>query len=106
MPEQPTLSTIKKIALGDGEFENKLISIIKRELPEEIEFYKQNCANKDYLLVAENVHKLNHKISILGLKEGSLKAAEFENELRYGNCDLKKEFDDLLEKITRFLNAI
>jgi HPt (histidine-containing phosphotransfer) domain-containing protein len=106
MIEQPTLSTIKEIALGDGEFENKLLSIIKRELPAEIELYQQNYANKDYLLVAGNVHKLNHKISILGLKEGNLKAVKFENELRDGNCGLKKEFDGLLEKMTQFLNDI
>lgn len=106
MTEEPTLSTIKIIASGDDEFENKLLSIIRRELPVEIELYNENWKNKDFKLVADSVHKLNHKINILGLKEGSLKAVKFENELREGNCDQKNDFDELLEKMTQFLNSI
>jgi len=106
MPEKPTLETIKKIAAGDKEFEKKLLSIIKRELPLEIEQFHENFETFNYVKVAENVHKLNHKINIFGLEEGSRKAVKFENELRSGTIDMKSEFDAILEKMTQFLNTI
>lgn len=106
MPEQPTLTLIGEIAAGDVEFEKKLIAIIQKELPEEIELYNKNFEDKDYLKVAGNVHKLNHKINIFGLKDGYETAVTFENDLRNGNSELKFKFDEILENMTRFLNSI
>lgn len=106
MPEQPTLRMIQEIAAGDIEFEKKLLAIIRKELPQEIDLYNENCAEKDYLKVAGNVHKLNHKINIFGLKHGYKTAVLFENDLRKGNCELKVEFDEILETMTVFLNSI
>jgi len=106
MPEKPSLDTINKIASGDNEFEKRLLSIIKRELPQEIEQLNENFAASNYIKVAENVHKLNHKINIFGLEQGSRKAVKFENELRSGNIEMKSEFDAILEKMTQFINTI
>ncbi len=106
MPEQPTLRMIKDIAAGDMEFEKKLLAIIRKELPLEIALYNENCLEKDYLKVAGNVHKLNHKINIFGLKKGYETAVLFENALRKGNCELKFEFDEILVTMTDFLNSI
>jgi len=106
MPEKPSLITIKKIASGDNEFEKKLLSIIRRELPQEIEQLNQNFAACNYIKAAENVHKLNHKINIFGLEEGSKKAVKFENELRAGNCEMKSEFEAILEEMTQFINTL
>ncbi len=106
MSELPTLITIKKISAGDKEFEKKLLSIIKRELPLEIDLYNENYKIGNYIKVADSVHKLNHKINIFGLEKGILVASKFENELRQGSSDMKAEFDDVLEKITQFINSI
>ncbi len=106
MPETPTLKTIKQITCGDEVFERKLLSIIKRELPLEIELYNQNFNSGDYLKVAGNVHKLNHKINIFGLEDGSRKAVKFENNLRAGVFEMKREFDEVLEKMAQFINTI
>lgn len=106
MNEIPTLITIKKISSGDKEFEKKLIAIIKRELPLEIDLYNENYKIGNYIKVADSVHKLNHKINIFGLEEGNLIASKFENELRNGSRDRKAEFDGVLEKITQFVNSI
>ena len=106
MPETPTLKTIKNIAAGDNEFEKKLLEIIRRELPLEIEQFNENFESSNYVKVAENVHKLNHKINIFGLEEGSRKAVQFEHELRSGKSEMKSEFDIILKKMTQFLNTI
>ncbi len=106
MSEQPSLKLIRDIAAGDLEFEKKLIAIIRKELPQEIEIYNANCKEKDYLEVAGNVHKLIHKIKIFGLKNGYAKAVIFENDLRQGNAELKAEFDEILETMSIFLNSI
>lgn len=106
MTEKPTLTKIKEIAADDDEFEKKLLSIIKKELPQEIKLYNENCRLEDYKKVAENVHKLTHKINIFGLENAHQTAVAFENRLREGNCDLKCEFDEILEKMTKFINSI
>lgn len=106
MPELPTLHIIKDIAGGDLEFENKLLQIIRKELPLEIIMYNENCLEKDYLKVAANVHKLIHKINIFGLKKGYDTAVLFENDLRKQKCELKFEFDEILESMTVFLKSI
>lgn len=106
MSELPTLTTIKKISSGDEGFEKKLLAIIKKELPLEIEVYQEYYSNGNYNKVADSVHKLNHKINIFGLEKGNLIASKFENELRKGSGERKAEFDGVLEKITKFVNSI
>ncbi|TVZ25490.1 hypothetical protein JM83_0409 [Gillisia sp. Hel_I_86] len=106
MPELPTLDTIKEISSGDKKFEKRLVSIIKRELPLEIEQYNKDFEADSLKKVADIVHKLNHKINIFGLGEGSRKAVDFENELRSGSSEMKNEFDAILETMSRFLNTL
>lgn len=106
MPEKPSLETIKKITLEDIEFEKRLLVIIKRELPQEIEKLNANLDALNYIEAAQNVHKLNHKINIFGLVEGSRTADKFQNELRAGNSEKKKEFNAILEEMTLFLNSL
>ena len=67
--EKPNLSYINELSGGDEAFKNKLITIIKKEFPEEKEVYFKNFKAKNFKASAENVHKLKHKISILGLEK-------------------------------------
>lgn len=80
--EQPNLTYIEQLSEGDKAFEAKLISILKRELPLEFEEFQRNFEEKNFIKTAENVHKLKHKISILGLTKGYEEAAFFESDLK------------------------
>lgn len=105
--EQPNLSYIDTLSGGDEAFKEKLISIIKIEFPEEKAVYFNNIENQNFKEAAENVHKLKHKISILGLEKSYVIAADFENDLKDNNDDAgKEEFKNILQKMTDFLATI
>tara|TARA_R110002072_G_scaffold209497_5_gene367136 strand:- start:8922 stop:9239 length:318 start_codon:yes stop_codon:yes gene_type:complete len=104
--EEPNLSYINSMSDGDKVFEKKLIAIIKSEFPEEKQVYLNNIAAKNYKLTAENVHKLKHKISILGLEKSYEIAVAFENNLLIGNVTLQNEFESILTIITNYLHKL
>ncbi|NLP59185.1 Hpt domain-containing protein [Lutibacter sp. B1] len=101
--EKPNLTYIHNLSGGDKEFKKKIISIIKEEYPEEINEYYTNFNLKNYSIAATNVHKLKHKISILGLEESYEIAAEYENNLKEGNSILSDKFEIILQNITDYL---
>lgn len=101
--EQPNQSYIKSLSAGNIEFEKKLIAVIKSEFPVEKETYLENLAATKYIETAENVHKLKHKISILGLEKSYSVAAQYENDLREGKTTLKDNFETILQTITDYL---
>lgn len=104
--EQPNLSYINTLSGGDKEFEAQLLDVVKKEFPTEKETYYKNLNNKNYKLAAENVHKLKHKISILGLSKSYDIAIDYENNLLDHNTDLKEEFDNILTVITNYLDNL
>jgi len=104
--EQPNLSYIHSMSGGDKAFEQKLIDIIKIEFPEEKEVYYTNYTSKDFKQAAENVHKLKHKISILGLEKSYEIAVAFEENLLVGNTNLNDQFESILNTITNYLKQL
>ncbi len=104
--EQPNLSYINSMSGGDKGFEQKLIDIIKTEFPEEKEVYFTNVKANNYKLTAENVHKLKHKISILGLEKSYETAVAFENNLLEGSTELQDEFESILTIMTNYLQQL
>ncbi|HIB38130.1 Hpt domain-containing protein [Mesonia sp.] len=106
MKEQPNLSYINQLSGGDKEFETKLISIVKKELPEEIYTYNLNLKNKNFELAADNVHKLKHKISILGLELCYQLAIDYEDDLREQNLSRKNEFENVLQAMINFIEEL
>lgn len=104
--EQPNLSYIHSMSGGDKAFEQKLIDIIKIEFPEEKEVYFANYASENFKQAADNVHKLKHKISILGLEKSYEIAVAFENNLLEGNTNLNKQFESILNTITNYLQQL
>ncbi len=104
--EQPNQSYIKSLSGGNIEFEKKLISVIKTEFPIEKSIYLKNITAKKYKETAENVHKLKHKISILGLEKSYEIAVQYENDLRKNNTILKDDFETILQVITNYLITI
>lgn len=104
--EQPNLSYIQSLSDGDKEFEEKLISIMKEEFPEEMKVYFEHINDKKYVNAAESVHKIKHKISILGLQNSYELANDFENNLKNDQIDLKDDFEKILQVITDFLETL
>ena len=104
--EQPNLSYIKSMSGGDLEFEQKLIDIIKLEFPEEKAVYYANLNDQNFKQAAENVHKLKHKISILGLENSYEIAVAFEEHLLQGNTTLNDQFESILITITNYLQTL
>jgi hypothetical protein len=104
--EKPNLSYIQSMSGGDKAFEKKLINIIKTEFPLEKEEYFNNYNAKNFKLTADNVHKLKHKISILGLEKSYEIAVAFENNLLEGETALNQEFESILMSITNYLQQL
>lgn len=104
--EQPNLSYIHSMSGDDEAFEKKLINIIKTEFPLEKEAYYNNYKAKNFKLTADTVHKLKHKISILGLEKSYEIAVVFENNLLEGEITLNQEFESILITITNYLHQL
>ena len=104
--DQPNLTYIHKLSGGDKAFEEKIISILKEEFPLEKESYKTCLDSDGFEAAAEIVHKLKHKISILGLEKSYNVAMKHENNLNKGSDELKKEFNDILNIITTYLKGV
>jgi HPt (histidine-containing phosphotransfer) domain-containing protein len=104
--EEPNLSYINQLSGGDEAFKTKLITIIKTEFPQEKTIYFKNLTAKNFKEASENVHKLKHKISILGLEKSYEIAAAFENNLLEDNTKLQEEFESILNSITNYLQQL
>lgn len=104
--EQPNLSYIESMSGGDKAFEQKLIDIIQKEFPEEKAVYFNNINSENFKEAAENVHKLKHKISILGLVKSYEVAVNYENSLIEGNTTGKADFESILQIMTDFLETL
>jgi len=106
MKEIHNLSYLKELSDGDEVFEKKLLDILKVELPDEIEEYQNNIRSNSLFLVAENVHKLKHKISILGLEKSYEIASDYERNLKSDKLDLQVEFEEVLNNMIEILKKI
>lgn len=101
--EQANYSYIDALCGGDDSFKQKLIQIVKEELPREIEIYEQNIAHLKFQDAAENVHKLKHKISILGMEESYQVAVDYEENLKINSLDLRESFEQILSQMIQFI---
>ncbi|KGL58727.1 Hpt domain-containing protein [Polaribacter sp. Hel1_85] len=103
--ETPNLNYIKELSGGDVDFEESILSVLKKEFPEEYTLFNNNFEKKNYLEASNNVHKLKHKISILGFKKGLELASKFEKDLKNSETKLYNDFVKVLNKIHVYLVA-
>jgi HPt (histidine-containing phosphotransfer) domain-containing protein len=75
-------------------------------LPEEIKQYRKHLIEEKYLLAADDVHKLKHKISILGLELSYQLATNYEEELRNNNPFNNGNFEKVLVAMAKFINEL
>ena len=104
--EQPNLEYINQLARGDESIKNELINVIKTEFPEEKKDYYDSLENKEFKKIEENVHKLKHKISILGLEKSYEIANEFEHNLRELSLEKQQDFENILKAISDYIETI
>lgn len=104
--EQPNSEYINQLSGDNEEFKSRVITILKRELPEEVELYQNQMNNKNFKLAAESVHKLKHKISILGLEKSYYIAEEFEENLKMNITNLQSDFEVILKRMQDFVDTL
>ena len=104
--EQPNFSEIDKIANGDKAIEQKIIDVILKEFPVEKEMYFEYLDQKNNERIAAYVHKLKHKISILGLIKGYEVATTYEENLKIDCYDYQEDFEQVLAVITTYLSKL
>ena len=102
----PNSSYIDSLSGGDPVFRQKLIDVIIKEFPEEKEAYYTSYKANNYTKSAGNVHKLKHKISILGLEKSYRIAVDYENNLKEGKTDLQDKFEDILNTMTDYIATL
>ncbi|GMN06220.1 Hpt domain-containing protein [Croceitalea sp. MTPC5] len=106
MGEKPNLNYIKEIAGGNEEFEKKFLSIIQAEFPNEKKDYTRLLQEQELEESAKVVHKIKHKLGILGLNGAYKLAIKYEEDLKYGDTKLKDEFMDVLTTVEEFILKI
>jgi HPt (histidine-containing phosphotransfer) domain-containing protein len=104
--EKPNLEYINRLSRGDKSIKAELIEVIKTEFPKEQKEYYNSLEEKEFKKIEENVHKLKHKISILGLEKSYEIANQFEHNLREHSLDKKEDFDKILIVISDFIQTI
>jgi HPt (histidine-containing phosphotransfer) domain-containing protein len=104
--EQPNLRYIDELAGNDKGFKKSIILILKKELDKEIQSYKTLMASQKYIATSELVHKLKHKISVLGLDKSYYIAESFESELKQSNCSLQPSFEEILAIMQKFVSDL
>lgn len=104
--EEPNYSYLNKFTGGDKAFEKKILSVVKNEFPEEKATYLNNIQENKFDLAANNVHKIKHKISLLGLEKGYVVANQHELNLIEGDNTLDEKFTEILNSMSHFLDEI
>lgn len=104
--EEPNFTYISQLSGGDKVFEEKIFKVLKMEFPDERETYLNNIAKTNFDLAANNVHKIKHKISLLGLVKSYELASEHEINLGEGNALLHDDFNEILNTMTHFFDKI
>lgn len=104
--ELPNLTYINELSGDNLQFKEKLIQIIKKELPMEVQAYDDAMKENDFKLAASCVHKLKHKLSILGLEKSYYIAEEFENNLKENSTNLQSDFQAILVLMQDFVDEL
>jgi len=104
--EKPNFSYLDNLSGGDEAFKKQLLGIVKDEFPKEREKYNNHLKNNDLKSAAEDVHKIKHKISILGLEKSYEVASKFEENLKNNSNQLNQEFENILDVISDFLDNV
>lgn len=104
--EKPNFSYINSFTGGNKEFEKKVLLIIKNEFPDERATYTANIDSNQFAVAANNVHKIKHKVSLLGLEKSYELATKHELNLLEGNNSLHDKFEAIMQTMAQFLDDL
>ncbi|TKD66563.1 Hpt domain-containing protein [Flavobacterium sp. ASW18X] len=104
--EQPNIKYIEDVAGSDADFKANFIQILKMEFPDEFVHYKNMYAAKNHIETAAIVHKLKHKLNIVGLQDGYRMAVTYEEELKKGKDAMHTDFLPILEVAGAFISTL
>lgn len=104
--ESPNLEYLDALAGDDAEFKANFIAIVKEEFPEESSLYYRHLEQNELKAASEDVHKLKHKINILGLNTSYEFAARYEEDLREGKTAMQADFAAILSTIENYIKNI
>ncbi|MDG1805386.1 Hpt domain-containing protein [Flavicella sp.] len=104
--EQPNLNYIQTLSGGDLDFEKKIIEILKQEFPEEKSVYENCITQENFKETAEIVHKIKHKMSIVGLEKSYELAVNYEKKLLNNSTELRGEFESVLETMQNYIENL
>jgi len=104
--EQPNLSYIKKLSKGDVSFEKDLLDIVKEELQSEIDNYQKYFKENNLKKAKIFVHRIKHKMSILGLVKSYGITNKFENSLTTNNLHNRDYFESMLPIMINYLKTV
>ena len=101
----PNLNYIKEMSEGDAAFEENLLKVMKSEFKRDSKVYVDDFSKAHYLKCAQMVHKMLHKITILGLLEGHKMAKKHEEALKKSDTKYHSEFLEILKAMSNFLES-
>ena len=104
--EEANLNYIDELSGDNLDFKTNIIFIIKRELSNEIEIYNGHKEKLNFVQMAQSVHKLKHKISILGLEKSYYLAEEYEGNLKNNTTNLHSDFESILKNMQKFVTLL
>lgn len=104
--EEPNIEYILKLARGEESVRRRLVNVLQYELPVEIEGYYTNIKSNQWQQAAFYVHKIKHKIGILGLEESYAMAEIYETQLAENRTDLQTDFEKTLPLMLNFVNSL
>lgn len=104
--ETPNFNYLQKISKGDITFQNDILKIVKEELQEEIDNYHSYLKEKNYPKAKIYVHRIKHKMSILGLEKSYEITNCYENDLRQCNFKHREYFESMLPIMIDYLKTL
>lgn len=104
--EKPNLNYINQLSGDSKVFKQKMIAILQRELPAEVEAYYSFINAGNLIQAAQLVHKIKHKVSILGLEKSYYIASEYEEHLKNNSLILKEDFEAILSIMDQFVKLL
>jgi HPt (histidine-containing phosphotransfer) domain-containing protein len=101
--ETPNLDYLKQISGGDTDFENTMLNMLKLEFPKELNLLKSNFNDNNFMDLSLDIHKIKHKIGMLGMPKSLDLASICEKNIKEGNTEQYKELTLVLDRINVYL---
>ena len=99
----PTFSYLDELSGNNRQFKLKIIQMILEDLPKDQDLYHYALSLKNYHWAADIVHRIKQRILFFQMTESLKLADKHENLLREGKATYHTEFNEIVNKILKFL---